>query len=82
MARENDLEGMTPRELHDLGIETLSMSLGTGYADLDRAAAQAAQAMALFFAALSADNLEEPAGSHRAVPGEDGQTLGERVRSG
>jgi hypothetical protein len=82
MARAHDLDGMTPGELHSLGIETLSMSLGTGHGDLPRAHAQAAQAMALFFASLSAENLEEPPGSHRAAPGEDGRALGERVRGG
>jgi hypothetical protein len=92
MASTHDLAGMTPGQLHALGIETLDMSLGTG--DLGRASAQAAQAMALFFASLSADNLDEMAGSHRAPSldreagtrlkralAED-KTLGERVHDG
>jgi hypothetical protein len=93
MANAHDLGSMTPAGLHALGIETLSMSLGTGDGDLARATARATQAMALFFAAMSADDLAEPAGSHRASSldreggrrlrqaMEDG-TLGERVRDG
>lgn len=93
MADARDLAGMTPAELHAQGIEMLGASLRTGHGDLARAAAQATQAMALFFAAMSADDLAEPAGSHRAssLDREDGLrlrqamedgTLGERVRDG
>jgi hypothetical protein len=94
MARTHDLAGMTPGQLHALGIETLDMSLSAAHGDLGRASAQATQAMALFFASLSADNLDELAGSHRAPSldreagaalkralAED-KTLGERVHDG
>jgi hypothetical protein len=72
------LDELSPAELHQRGITRLDQSLDN--ADAGVQMARGVQAMAFFFASMSAANLGEPAGSHRAGP--DERTLGERVRGG
>ena len=69
---------LSPAELHVRGIARLDQSLDN--ADAGVQMARGVQAMAFFFASMSAANLAEPTGSHRAGLGEDERTLGERVR--
>jgi hypothetical protein len=68
---------LTAAELHIRGIARLEQSMARQ--DPADQAALASQAMALFFASLSADNLEAPAaGAHRpgAVPEAAGNHAG------
>jgi hypothetical protein len=74
------LTELTPAELHQRGLVRLDQSLERP--DAADQSALAAQAMALFFASVSAAGQAGAGGSHRPGTAPEDRTLGERVRGG